>query len=1398
MIRTNNRIFRFSATLFALAVANISVPMGFANVIGPSLMALQKPQKTTPMPKPSRLLSNHEMAQRHGRLAVNPYVAGSRKWGVNYKGIDLTTGNYSQTATDLSFDTGYGIPVNVTRSYSSNNADEGPLGIGWTLSVDVRTTAGGILKSSHAPVMSVPVSYKERPSAQVNDPNAPVGIQPTAAVVATDSAGTEETIQKDVDGMLSTPPWDKNTTEPTYVPVVMGTNTYQILSATKTKTLDGTVYSYTVHGSYTNGIQPMGATAAAEPSNVLKVDTVTDRQGNVTTYNYSATQAIFQKYNGPTQENELTGISMPGGHQISFVWTGNHITQAYDNGNRTVTYNYNGNLLWKATSPGLKTTTYGYDTALADTRFQNLAQQGYVTIASNLLSSITDPRGLTTQIKYAMALQGLNPSVCGYIPGPLVYWVKEPNGITTAMAGVSTTGQTDLSLGDLWTPQTLITVTSGGFGGTLLYSGNIFVGLTTNTSPPLVTVQSQDMMGATVNGQMRYQWIKTYNYWSQDLTNEINYTYPWNQGDLSNARQMRQTNMSCQSVQTATQYNFMSNPLKKDVTETTLDLNGNTTRQTFNTTEFGYWDGTKYYQQKVVKDAAGRMSLTDYYPFTPVGSPNPTPQGSIGQKSNIYSSAYSTFNYPTSSLPTGISPGDLSAWKYEITPADPSKYVGSFQYDTQGRVTNIWKLQKTTTTPWTYVQTRTTYGLDGTPQWGQAASVVEDYGHLNRTTSNNAYTSWGKPSSVTDAAGHTFVTDFYDNDGLVQDIRRTDGGLNQTLVSYAYGQNQNTIDYGQPNSVVDGLSGITQQITYQANGNGIGQVSQIAQSGGASSAYITSYSYDAAGNRSTASYSTQDGTINWLYGNYVAVGPFNNAKMVFQTLTKLNGSSLTAEAMHYQFDSGGRLTGAAFAQTPYTGYTPTGTNPWYDANHPAQTRARAYYAYDAGGRTWNCDHYWDTLNSGTNTYGSSTLILANDCTYDSVLGLKQSSTYSAATGNPRTEYYGYDSNLDYLTGATYNDGLANGSPTWTYDAAGNRTDSVCDNLNRTTSISGTSTTCDILGNRTALGSITTYGWDCLNRMTSFTNSTGTMNYQYRADGMRTRKSTSSGFTEYYHDAQMPMEDAFVNGTSLTATRYGLGARGIDYEEVATGTYTNGTTRTVGSYSNVGFPIYDSHGSMIATLARSGAGYQVNNQRSYDAWGAIRQGAATADPKNRYCASLGHQQDDESGLIYMRARFYEPGSGRFVSEDSARQGRNWYCYCNNEPVSKWDRTGKGVSAVFMAMLSAYYAAAAYFWEPGSIEAKAAKEILDATLGALAMVDTLDSMAQFVAANPETAASGAAIGIIVCTGALAAVLVGIAAYQMSLLIFMATNGDFPAGQANLGNFRSLGALGSLLGD
>ena len=133
---------------------------------------------------------------------------------------------------------------------------------------------------------------------------------------------------------------------------------------------------------------------------------------------------------------------------------------------------------------------------------------------------------------------------------------------------------------------------------------------------------------------------------------------------------------------------------------------------------------------------------------------------------------------------------------------------------------------------------------------------------------------------------------------------------------------------------------------------------------------------------------------------------------------------------------------------------------------------------------------------------------------------------------------------------------------------------------------------------------------------------------------------------------------------LLHVRYGLASRGGDPIE-----------RTMGSTVTSGFPVYSAHGNNVATLSRSGTGYAVNDRRSYGAWGAVRAQQSAGDPKLRYCASLGHRADDESGLVYMRARYYEPASGRFVSEDPSYDGHNWFSYCGNDPVNSIDGSGK---------------------------------------------------------------------------------------------------------------------------
>ena len=170
----------------------------------------------------------------------------------------------------------------------------------------------------------------------------------------------------------------------------------------------------------------------------------------------------------------------------------------------------------------------------------------------------------------------------------------------------------------------------------------------------------------------------------------------------------------------------------------------------------------------------------------------------------------------------------------------------------------------------------------------------------------------------------------------------------------------------------------------------------------------------------------------------------------------------------------------------------------------------------------------------------------------------------------------------------------------------------------------------------------------------------------RADGMRVKKTDTwtspTEVTKYFYDGQMGVEDVWDDGTDELVTRYGIGARGIE----VISKIENGGSETFG------FPVYDTHGNMLATLGRSGSSYTTGNWQTYDVWGSVRSGSSSEE--QGYVADLGHRADPESFLTYMRARYYEPHTGRFISQDLSRDGSNWYVYATNCPTSKVDESG----------------------------------------------------------------------------------------------------------------------------
>ena len=193
-----------------------------------------------------------------------------------------------------------------------------------------------------------------------------------------------------------------------------------------------------------------------------------------------------------------------------------------------------------------------------------------------------------------------------------------------------------------------------------------------------------------------------------------------------------------------------------------------------------------------------------------------------------------------------------------------------------------------------------------------------------------------------------------------------------------------------------------------------------------------------------------------------------------------------------------------------------------------------------------------------------------------------------------------------------------------------------------------------------------FGYDAFGRLTSFSRDSANAKYTYNPEGMRSGKTVNEISTRYIYD----------NGNILSS--------------VSDGSYTgyNRGTELI-SVSQYGkeklYYQTDSHGDVTALHTPDGT---EAHSYQYTAYGdevraaqpsfgenvtsQLWQTEVTADQNPfRYC---GEYTDPETGLIYLRNRYYDPTVGRFISEDPAKDGMNWYVYCGNNPVNFTDSFG----------------------------------------------------------------------------------------------------------------------------
>ena len=101
---------------------------------------------------------------------------------------------------------------------------------------------------------------------------------------------------------------------------------------------------------------------------------------------------------------------------------------------------------------------------------------------------------------------------------------------------------------------------------------------------------------------------------------------------------------------------------------------------------------------------------------------------------------------------------------------------------------------------------------------------------------------------------------------------------------------------------------------------------------------------------------------------------------------------------------------------------------------------------------------------------------------------------------------------------------------------------------------------------------------------------------------------------------------------------------------------NGTT---------GYLFKDAHGDVLSIYTSTS---------TYDAWGEIQTKNESSSFENNPLRYYGQYYDYESDMTYLRARYYDSSIKRFITEDPAKDGSNWYAYCGNNPVMLFDPSG----------------------------------------------------------------------------------------------------------------------------
>jgi len=283
---------------------------------------------------------------------------------------------------------------------------------------------------------------------------------------------------------------------------------------------------------------------------------------------------------------------------------------------------------------------------------------------------------------------------------------------------------------------------------------------------------------------------------------------------------------------------------------------------------------------------------------------------------------------------------------------------------------------------------------------------------------------------------------------------------------------------------------------------------------------------------------------------------------------------------------------------------------------------------------------------------------------------------ASPSNTPQTIHYEYDA-LNRLTGADYTTGQ---DYAFTYDKVGNRTSQTVgaaitayqyDAADRLTNAGGVTFTWDNNGNLLNDG-VNTYSYDFANRLAAVSGQGSSFSFGY--DGLDNRyQQTVNGQTSTYilDQAAGLSQVLYESAPQGAGTSYYYGLGRISQQK-------NGITN---------YFLTDALGSVRQITNQTGS---VTLGQAYDPFGNTLGWSGQGGFSYGYAG----EWTDSSGLQYLRARYYSPSTGRFVSKDpfpgllTQPASLTPYVYALNSPVLYSDPSGEFVETLFDAVSLGY--------------------------------------------------------------------------------------------------------------